>query len=161
MTKAVVKLYRDLPRARKALQQLLSSGFAPEELGLVAIPQELSKIAELQGVAATQGTMSGVPVSVSGPLAQGMEGGAVESALLESMGVAEDGLGYYQFGVLTGGVLIGVAGKEQQLDKARSVLREMETIAPEKAVTSGFTQANRMTESNPVDTKMTGDFRRY
>ncbi|MDP6101164.1 MAG: hypothetical protein QGH66_07090, partial [Dehalococcoidia bacterium] len=102
MTKAVVKLYRDLPRARKALQQLLSSGFAPEELGLVAIPQELSKIAELQGVAATQGTMSGVPVSVSGPLAQEMKGGAVESALLESMGVAEDGLGYYQFGVLTG-----------------------------------------------------------
>ncbi|MDP6509812.1 MAG: hypothetical protein QGH23_01185 [Dehalococcoidia bacterium] len=161
MAKAVVKLYRDLPRARKALQQLLSNGFAPEELGLVASPQELSKITELQGVPTTQGTMSGVPVAVSGPMAREMKDGAVEPALLEYLGVAEDGLDYYQFGVLTGGVVIGVTGEEQKLEKARSAIRETETMASEKAVTPGFIQANRMTESDPADAKMTGDFRRY
>ena len=161
MAKAVVKLYRDLPRARKALQRLFSSGFAPGELGLVASPQELSKITELQGVPTIQGTMSGVPVAVTGPLAQEMKDGAVEPALLESLGVAEDGLDYYQFGVLTGGVVIGVTGEEQKLEKARSAIRETETMASEKAVTPGFIQANRMTESDPADAKMTGDFRRY
>jgi hypothetical protein len=161
MGKAVVKLYRDLPRARKALQQLLGSGFAPQELSLVAGPQELGKLTEVKGVPTTQGTMSGAAVAVSGPLSQEVKGGDVEQALMGALGVAEDGMGYYQFGVLTGGVVLAVSGDEKKLAGARSALREAETMTAERANAPGFEQAPRMTESDPVDAKMTGDFRRY
>lgn len=161
MGKAVVKLYRDLPRARKAVQQLLSSGFAPQEVSLVAGSKELGQIAEVGGVPTTQGTMSGVAVAVCGPLAQELKGGSVEQALQEALGVAEDGMGYYQFGVITGGVVVAVTGDEKKLAGARNALREAETMVAEKAHSPGFEQAPRMTGTNPVDAKMTGDFRRY
>lgn len=161
MSKAVVKLYRDLPRARKAVQQLLRSGIPAGELSLVASPQELSKIPEVKGQPTAPGTVSGVTVTISGPLARDLKDGKVEPALLEALGVAEDGLGYYQFGVLTGGVVVAVSGDEPKLEKARNALRAVETMASEKATNPGFAQAHRMTESDPVDAKMTGDFRRY
>jgi hypothetical protein len=161
MGKAVVKLYRDLPRARKAVQQLLSSGFAPQEVSLVAGPQDLVQIAEVGGVPTVQATMSGKAVAVSGPLSQELKDGSVEQALLEALGVAEDGMGYYQFGVITGGVMVAVTGDEQKLAGARHALREAETMVAEKAQSPGFEQAPRMTGTDPVDAKMTGDFRRY
>lgn len=161
MSKAVVKLYRDLPRARKAVQQLLGSGLTAGELSLVASPEEFSKIPEVKGLPTVPGTVSGVTVAISGPLAKDLKDGKVEPALLDGLGVAEDGIGYYQFGILTGGVVVAVSGDEPKLEKARRALRAVETMASEKAKSPGFTQAHRMTESDPVDAKMTGDFRRY
>ena len=161
MGKAVFKLYRDLPRAKKAVEHLLNSGFSLSEISLVAAPQEMAEVAGPEDVSPARGTISGVTVAVAGPLAGEVKDGALEAVLLNSLGVPEDGLGYYQFGLLTGGVLVAVSGGEEKLARARQALREVETMAVEKAHSPGFEQARRMTESDPIDAKMTGDFRRY
>lgn len=159
MGKAAVKLYRDPEVAKRALQELLRQGYSLEEIGLISGPLNSSRIDELKGgvsVPLPQGT-----VVAAGAVAKGVKDDNASQALREALDIPGDTFGYYEFGLATGGVVVSVHASEDRLERAQGILRGVAGLGVEKAPSPGFDRAARMTASDPVDAKMTGDFRRY
>lgn len=138
---AVVRLFRDPVIAAKAAEELKSRGFKAEEIGILVRDREK---AERLGTEATEEI----------------------GAALANLDLPEDTIRYYEFGVSVGGVLISVNADDARLAQAREILRGADlAVAPARgemwASSPAFPAAGRMTETDPLDAKMTGDFRRY
>jgi hypothetical protein len=172
MAKPVAKLFRDAPSAQRALGQLISQGYKAEEIGLLAREKEdvscLSTQAASTARAAlpqTGDTIATGPIanalSEAGPKAAGDE---LATALTKVLGISQEAYDYYTFGISVGGVLVSVHTGEDRLSPARGILRSAESVPPREeagANSPGFALAARMTATNPIDAKMSGDFRRY
>jgi hypothetical protein len=138
---AVVKLFRDPLSAAKATEELKSKGFKAEEIGILVSDVEKAK---------KLGTKATDKIGTA----------------LTKLDLPEDTIRYYEFGASVGGVLISVEADESRLSKAQEILREAAIKdAPKKgemwASSPAFPAAGRMTATDPIDAKMTGDFRKY
>ncbi len=138
---AVARLFRDPLIAARAAEELKSQGFKAQEIGILV--RDRAK-AERLGTKATEEI----------------------GAALTNLDLPEDTIRYYEFGVSVGGVLISVNADEARLAQAREILRGADLgVAPARgkmwASSPAFPAAGRMTETDPTDAKMTGDFRRY
>lgn len=139
---AISKLFRDVEVAEKAAKELKSKGFKATEIKVLV--QDKGKAQRL-GTEATED---------------------IKAALTSVSDLPEETRSYYEFAVSIGGVLINVDADETRLAQAREILRGADLeVAPAKgqmwASSPAFPVAGRMTETNPIDAKMTGDFRRY
>jgi len=142
MAKSVSKLFRDTLGAQKAAEELKSKGFKAEEIRILVRDKEK---AQKLGAEATED---------------------IKAALNSLSDLPEETLSYYEFAVSVGGILISVHADEARLAQAREILREADLeVAPARgqmwASSPAFPAAGRMTETNPLDAKMTGDFRKY
>jgi len=142
MPKAAVKLFKDPQNAEKAAQELRSKGFSAKEIGILVRDKEK---AERLGTEATE---------------------EIGAALTNLLDFPEETLRYYEFGISVGGVLISVHTDEARLLQAQQILRAADVLVAAArgemwATSPGFAAAGRMTETDPIDAKMTGDFRRY
>jgi len=142
MAKAVSKLFRDTLSAEKAAKQLKSKGFKAEEIAIVVRDEEKAR---RLGTKATDD---------------------IRAALASLSDLPEETISYYEFAVSIGGVVISVHADERRLAQAHQILRAVDIeVAPARgqmwASSPAFPVAGRMTETNPIDAKMTGDFRRY
>jgi hypothetical protein len=141
MSKAVVKLFRDPIAAAKAVEELKSGGFKAEEIGILVRDGEKAK---------KLGTKVTKEIG----------------AALTKLDLPEDTARYYEFSASMGGILISVQTDEARLPQAREVLRKADlgtTPAKEEmwASSPAFPAAERMSATDPIDAKMTGDFRKY
>ena len=139
---AVSKLFRDVQGAEKAAQELKSKGFKAEEIEVLVRDKEM---AQRLGTKAIED---------------------IGAALTSLSDLPEETRSYYEFAVSIGGVLISVHADEARLAQAREILRGADLkVAPARgqmwASSPAFPVAGRMTETDPIDAKMTGDFRRY
>ena len=141
MAKTVVRLFRDHLSAEKAAKELKAQGFKADEIGILVHDREK---AERLGTEPTE---------------------EIGSALTNLLDLPDEALKYYEFGVTVGGVLISVHADETHLAQAREILRGADVGVVAKgemwASSPAFPAAGRMTETDPIDAKMTGDFRRY
>jgi len=138
---AVVKLFRDPLSAARATEELKSKGFKAEEIDILV--SDVDKAKKL-GAKATDKI----------------------GAALTKLDLPEDTVRYYEFVASVGGVLISVQADESRLPQAQEILREaVIKDAPKKgemwASSPAFPAAERMTATDPIDAKMTGDFRKY
>jgi len=141
MANTVVKLFRDPLVAARAAEELKSKGFKAEEIGILVRDGEKAK---------KLGTKVTKEIG----------------AALTKLDLPEDTLRYYEFGASVGGILISVQTDEARLPQAREVLRGTDLgAAPSSeemwASSPAFPAAGRMTATDPIDAKMTGDFRKY
>lgn len=141
MANTVVRLFRDPQVAARAAEELKSQGFKAEEIGILVHDGEKAK--EL-GTKATKEI----------------------GAALTQLDLPADTIRYYEFGASVGGILISVQTDEARLPQAREVLRMADLgAAPARgeiwASSPAFPTAGRMTATDPIDAKMTGDFRKY
>jgi hypothetical protein len=141
MANSVVRLFRDPLVAARAAEELKSQGFRAEEIGILVHDGEKAK--EL-GTKVTK---------------------EIGEALTK-LDLPEDTIKYYEFSASVGGVLISVQTDEARLPQAREVLRTADLgVAPARAgmwaSSPAFPVAGRMSATDPIDAKMTGDFRKY
>jgi len=154
MSKAIAKLFRDPGHAARAVADLLAKGFKSEEIGILVKAEVGLELAGKVGKDPARRQLAGVGAMIAlGPLAQD------EEAPLKAIELPDDVLGYYEMGLRLGGVLLSVHSQKRE-GEARRVLLRAEVTPGEKAE-GGFPRAERMTATDPVDAKMTGDFRRY
>ena len=141
MAKTVVRLFRDHLSAEKDAKELKAQGFKADEIGILVRDSEK---AERLGTEPTE---------------------EIGSALTNLLDLPDEALKYYEFGVTVGGVLISVHSDETRLAQAREILKgaDVGVVARGEmwASSPAFPAAGRMTETDPIDAKMTGDFRRY
>ncbi|MFQ5924505.1 MAG: hypothetical protein ACE5IE_00725 [Dehalococcoidia bacterium] len=162
MPKAAVKLFRDPENAKKAARELRSKGFGAKEIGiLVRDKEKATKFASPKASTEVMLPEAGAAFAV-GPLAKAGK----KATLASLLDLPEETISYYEFGVSVGGVLISVHADEGRLPQAQQILRAADVpVAAARgemwATSPGFVAAGRMTETDPIDTKMTGDFRRY
>ena len=141
MSKAVVKLFKKPDLASKAADELKAKGFKAEEIDILV--SDSSKAKKL-GAKATSDI----------------------GAALTKLGLPEDTAKYYEFSASMGGIIVSVKADDARLSQAREVLRTVDpgaAQASEQMWTSSpaFQAAGRMSASDPIDAKMTGDFRQY
>ena len=142
MPKAIVKLFRDPAQAAKAAEELKAQGFKADDIGLLVSE---GATADKMGAKVTKDI----------------------GAALSSMGdVTEEAIKYYEQGASLGGVLISVKGDEASLDKAQGIMRQADFAdAPNRfdmwSSSPAFPAAGRMSAIDPLDAKMSGDFRKY
>jgi hypothetical protein len=141
MSKAVVKLFKDPVVAAKATEELKSKGFKAEEIGILV--RDGDKAKEL-GAKVTEDI----------------------GAALTKLNVPEDTAAYYEFSASMGGILISVQTDEARIPQAQEVLRNASVEATPAiegmwASSPAFPAAERMSATDPIDARMTGDFRKY
>ena len=141
MSNAVVKLFRDPIAAAKATEELKSKGYKAEEIDILV--RDGDKAKEL-GAKVTEDI----------------------GAALTKLDVPEDTAAYYEFSASMGGILISVQTDEARVPQAREVLRNAglgATPAREElwASSPAFPAAEKMSATDPIDARMTGDFRKY
>ena len=162
MSKAAVKLFREPQNAKKAARELKSKGFSAEEIGiLVRDKGEAAKFASPKASTKVMLPEAGAAFAL-GPLAKAGK----KATLASLLDLPEETIRYYEFGISVGGVLISVHTDEARLPQAQQILRAADVLVAAArgemwATSPGFAAAGRMTESDPIDAKMTGDFRRY
>ncbi len=166
MAKAAIKLFRDPTLAQRVAQELRARGYEEEVAIVASVRGEGQALARALGLALSQTTIPGVGAAVvSGPLAAALAqagGDGVAAALAQAWGIPEAAVGYYQVGLASGAVVVSVHGDEARLREAKAVLRAAEEgPATLTGRSPGFLQAERMTETNPLDARMSGDFRQY
>lgn len=162
MPKAAVKLFKDPQNAEKAARELKSKGFSAKEIGiLVRDKGKAAKFARTK--ASTEVMLPEVGAAFAlGPLAEAGK----KATLASLLDLPEETIRYYEFGISVGGILISVHTDEARLPQAQQILRAADVLVAAArgemwATSPGFAAAGRMTESDPIDAKMTGDFRRY
>jgi len=154
MSKAIVKLFRDPGHAAKAVADLLTKSFKSEEIGILVKADVGLELAGKMGKDPARRQLAGVGEMIAfGPLAQN------EEAPLKTLELPQDVLGYYEMGLRLGGVLLSVHSQKKEGEVRRLLLRA--EVTPGEKAEGGFPRAERMTATDPVDAKMTGDFRRY
>ena len=141
MSSVVVKLFKDPVVAAKATGELKSKGYKAEEIGILVRDGDKAK-------------------------ALGAKVTDEIGAALTKLDVPEITAAYYEFNASMGGILISVQADEARIPQAREVLRKASLEAtPARegmwASSPAFPAAERMSATDPIDTKMTGDFRKY
>lgn len=171
MAKAALKLFRDPLNAEKAAEELSAKGFKADEIGiLVRDKEKAARFTSVKG--STEVMLPGAGATLAlGAMATALSkaGATSEEAmatLTSFLDLPEETVKYYDFGVSVGGVLISVHTDEARLYEAQEILRSADVlVTPARgemwATSPGFASASRMTETDPIDAKMTGDFRRY
>ena len=142
MSKSIVKLFRDLQSATKALEDLKSKGFKTDEIGVLVSDGERAKKV---GAKATKD---------------------IETALAKIEGLSPEAIQYLANDASVGAILVSITADEKRLAEARQIMREADFAGlPNRfdmwSTSPGFPKAEKMSDTNPVDAKMTGDFRRY
>ena len=142
MSKSIVKLFRDPQSATKALKELKSKGFKADEIGVLVRDGERAKKV---GAKATKD---------------------IGAALAKIEGLSTEAIKYFENAASVGAILVSVSADEKRLADARQIMREADFAGvPNKfdmwSASPGFPKAEKMSATNPVDAKMTGDFRRY
>lgn len=170
MAKVAVKLFRNLQEAEEAVGKLRAKGYHNEEIGvLTGETVDLSRFAQ-NGQQAKGVDIPGTgKVNALGPLATALASPGTDSpaqVLAKAMAIPEEALAYYQVGISLGRVLLSVHGEASRVGEAREIMRALTAQAPHVRVvpgsqSPGFSTAGRMTETDPIDAKFSGDFRRY
>lgn len=142
MAKSVIKLFRDPDCAAKAAEELKSKGFKDNEVVLWVSD---SNKAQKLGVKATKD---------------------IESALVKVEGLNQEAVQYFSGAASVGAILLSVSADESRIDKAKAIMRDVEFASlPNKfdmwSSSPGFPSAEKMSATNPLDAKMSGDFRKY
>ena len=165
MEKTIARLFRDPESAQKAVGELLAKGYKQEEIGVLLRLKDGRRLLSLIGSGASQVNLYKVgEVTALGALAKHIPNEEADKALAKVIGATPDTYGYYEFGLSTGGVLVTVHGEEAHLANALRLLRSAASgVLPigKSAPNPGFSKAARMSATDPMDAKMTGDFRRY
>jgi len=172
MAKAPVKFFRNPEQAHNALKELKAQGYKPEEIGLLARERREMEafLAETAGPVVRGVVLTNIgPVLAAGPLARALESahnGDAGELLAQVIELPEGRIGFYQFGLALGGVLVSVHVEGERAQQAKQLLRKLEAASigptgPTAVNSPGFLSGSRMTETNPRDAEMTGDFRRY
>ena len=170
MAKAAVKLFRDPVNAEKAAAELEAKGFKADEIGiLVGDKKKAAKFASPKAAELTlpqAGTTQALGAMATALAKVSASSDEVMATLTDLLGLSEEAVRYYDFGLSVGGVLISVHTDEARLAQAQGILRAADAlVAAAKGEmwgsSPGFGSAGRMTETDPIDAKMTGDFRRY
>ncbi len=173
MAKILVKLFRDPALAEQATKELRARGYTGAEIGLLLKDKaRVQSIVRGNGFAVTEVEIPGIgPTVALGPIATTLsqtvgDAGAKVAALREGLGISEEIYPYYEFGLSLGGVMVSVHADGQRLAEARQVLRVADAGADKTRSATwshspGFSHADRTVETNPVDAKLSGDFRRY
>jgi hypothetical protein len=168
MARPLAKIFDDLSQARAALEALEEQGFGPE-VGLAVRDQAIAR--RLIGEWLTEASTVEIPevgkVLVTGPLATNLTGcDSTAERLAELIGIPPVSFtAYYQSGLRRGGALILVQAEGERTRKARALLAAAEAIQASfrdpRANSPAFVNADRATETNPLDLRMSGDFRKY
>ncbi len=140
MAKSVIKLFRDPDCAARAADELKSKGFKE-----ITVWVSDSDKAQKLGVKVTKD---------------------IESALAKVEGLNQEAIQYFSSAASVGAVLLGVSADESQINEAKAIMREVEFASlPNKfdmwSSSPGFPSAEKMSATNPLDAKMSGDFRKY
>lgn len=170
MAKAAVKLFKDPIKAEKAAAELEAKGFKADEIGILV--HDKKKAVKFTGTKTVEVTLPQAgPAVALGAMATALSKAGASSeeamaALTDVLGLPEETVRYYEFGLVAGGVLISVHAEEARLSQAQEILRSADVlVAAAKGEmwgsSPGFASAGRMAETDPIDAKMTGDFRRY
>ncbi|MDZ4245870.1 MAG: hypothetical protein U1D67_02000 [Dehalococcoidia bacterium] len=167
MAKIVIKLFRDPRQASEVLGVLKKQGFKDDEIGLIARSngnQVFSKASQTinfseAGEIVAQGPVQS-PLKEAGSAAEKPGLAAALSKILE---LPEETGSYLEFGITVGGILVSVHAEDTKAQKARDVFRSSNFTAKPKVVNSspGFSIAERMAATDPIDAPMSGDFRKY
>ena len=168
MAKTAVKFLRDPVNAEKAAEELKAKGFKGNEIGVLLRDKEKAAKLAIAETAEVMLPEAGATLAV-GAIATALANIGSEEAmakLTSFLGISEEAAKYFDFGISAGGVLISVHADEARLPQAQEILRAADVLAAaascETGTTSpGFALAGRMTETDPLDAKMTGDFRKY
>jgi hypothetical protein len=164
MAKAIAKLFRNPESATRAIDELKAQGYKEADLGILLRPKDRDRLGPLAKQAAQLDFPGVGEVLAVGSLAQGLSegGGDPSKALVQALDVSPEAWDFYQFGLSLGGILVSVHGEGEHLAQAPRILRSAETQPQATEPPSpGFATASRMTATDPLDEKMTGDFRRY
>jgi hypothetical protein len=169
MAKAVAKLFRERQQAEKVINKLKAKGYQAGEVGILIQEKGDGDTFAPDIVPVAKGiSFPGVSAVIAkGAVAAAMAGGSEpRAALTELWGVPEQTMSYYQSGLSLGGIVISVHAEGARLQQARQLLREagakpLTERRPKWASCPPFDVASRMSETNPIDAPMTGDFRRY
>lgn len=142
MPKAIVKLFRDPAKAAKAAEELKSQGFKADEIELLVSD---GASAEKLGAKPTKD---------------------ISKTLAEVEGIPAEAINYYEQSASLGGVLISVKGDEASLDKAQGIMRQIDFADTPQyfemwSSSPAFPIAEKMSATDPLDAKMSGDFRKY
>jgi hypothetical protein len=139
MTEVATKLFREPREVSIAIDELKSKGYKADEIVVVASADRSKDLgADIKPV--------------------------TDTAKLTEMGVPEATVNYYQYSILSGGIVVGVQADESRIAQAQELLRGVQpcTCDDKSCDTSpGFQAAGRMTATNPMDATMSGEFRRY
>ncbi len=139
MAKVAAKLFREPGEAKEAIGELRAKGFKQEEIVIFA---NAGRAKDLGGDIK--------PVS--------------DVSKLTEMGVPEETVDYYQFGITSGGIVVSVNADEGRVVQAQELLRASPICSLGDRISGtspGFQAASRMSATNPIDAPMSGDFRRY
>jgi hypothetical protein len=139
MANVASKLFRESGEANTAIDELKSKGFKPEEIVVVASEERSKKL-------------GGDIKAVS------------DGSKLKEMGVPEATVDYYQTVLSAGGIVVAVKADESRVAQAQELLRGVSPCqCDDKAcdTSPGFYAAGRMAATNPLDSTMSGEFRRY
>ena len=164
MAKAVVKLFHNPANAARAMDDLAVQGYKAEEIGVLLRPKEKEQLGPRVGKASRVELPQVGEVIAAGPPAQGLSQAGEEpaKALMEALDISQEALDFYQFGLTSGSVLLSVHSEAERLALAAHILRSADVLRQEVEATSpGFVLASRRSATDPLDEKMTGDFRRY
>lgn len=85
---------------------------------------------------------------------------------LGSLGLSEQTADYYKYGLAIGGKVVKVDVDDAKADEANKLLLavgfdELTERSAQWSTTPGFVQGKKMSATNSIDAKMTGDFRVY
>ena len=85
---------------------------------------------------------------------------------LGSANLSEQALDFYKIGLSVGGKVVKVDVDDAKVNDVHKDLLavgfdELTERAAQWASTPGFVRATKMTATNPIDAKMSGDFRKY
>jgi len=172
VSKAPVKFFRNTEHARDALKELMAHGYKPDEIGVLT--REGPGAEALLGGAKVPVVRDVIITNIGPVMAAGALAGALKSvqngdageALAKAVDLPEGRIGFFQFGLAMGGVLISIHAQGQRAEDAKKLLRQLElshigTTGQTYLNCPSFTGGDRMTETNLRDAEMTGDFRRY
>jgi hypothetical protein len=169
VAKAAVKLFKDPLSAEKAAAELKAKGFKADEIGILA--RDKKKTAKFTSTKTCEVTLPQAGVTLARGVMATALGKAANSEeamakLTDLLGLSKEAIRYCDFGLSVGGVLISVHTDEARLSQAQEILRAADVLVTAAkgerwGSSPGFASAGRMTETDPIDAKMTGDFRRY
>jgi hypothetical protein len=167
VSKAAVKLFRDPLNAEKVAEELKAKGFKGDEIGVLARSKEKRAKLAIADTAEVTLPQAGATTAMGAMTTALAKVGSEEviATLASSLGISEEVAKYYDFGISVGGVLISVLADEARLPQAQDILRAADVhampTASDIATSPGFALASRMSKTDPLDAKMTGDFRKY
>lgn len=166
MPKTIARLFRDPESAQKAVAELLAKGYKQDEIGLLMRLRDGRRLLSLVGSQTTEINLPRVgEVTALGALSKALaqQKDDAAKALASVLGATSETYGYYELGLTAGGIVVTVHGEEAHLAQALRLLRSASSQLPigKKSPNPGFNNAARMSATDPMDAKMTGDFRRY